>query len=387
MAENCGFFDAHIQNDEYDRVYFAESFAKYFSNFIGNGIFSPSLDSTHLKVVENPEQGMSILVNIGKGWINGYWYENTSDLILQIESANNTLNRIDAIVLRWGKVERAMWIAVKSGEASAEPTAPQPQRDADYYELILALVSVQAGQYNITNADITDTRFDTELCGAVRGLIDQSMHTHLNKSIIDTYTETQGQLISSLTDSCTYNSPTFTGTTSTPTKQIGTNNTEVASTAFVQQELKNQFHDNLEYVPVAAHNYQDGFTPIKPLCSKSFDYSLGSSGTTEYAEQDANISVLFNYGGQVDIYHYEGYSESGSSHYYFFKVYKNGVEFESDYFRNAWYNSNIRISIEKGDVLTFKLVKLEHASGRSGSCEIEIYGLLAIKGIEVTDSE
>ena len=31
MAEQSGFFDAHLVNGEYDRVYLVEHFAKYFS--------------------------------------------------------------------------------------------------------------------------------------------------------------------------------------------------------------------------------------------------------------------------------------------------------------------------------------------------------------------
>ena len=39
MAEQSGFFNAHLIDGEYDRVYLAEHFAKYFASFIGNGIF------------------------------------------------------------------------------------------------------------------------------------------------------------------------------------------------------------------------------------------------------------------------------------------------------------------------------------------------------------
>ena len=38
--ERCGFFDANLVGEEYDRVYLASSFAAYFSSFIGNGVFA-----------------------------------------------------------------------------------------------------------------------------------------------------------------------------------------------------------------------------------------------------------------------------------------------------------------------------------------------------------
>ena len=40
MAERSGFFDAHLREDgKYDRTYLADSFAKYFASFVGNGVY------------------------------------------------------------------------------------------------------------------------------------------------------------------------------------------------------------------------------------------------------------------------------------------------------------------------------------------------------------
>lgn len=169
--ERSGFFDAHVVGNEYDRVYLAESFARYFASFIGNGVFGGR--STELQVRAPQDGGMSVVIKPGQGFINGYWYENTSDFALRIDNADGVLNRIDNIVLRWGLEERSMNLAVKKGEFAVEAVAPALTRNAEYYELKLAEVSVRAGAINIYDADITDKRLDAAVCGPVVGVVKQ----------------------------------------------------------------------------------------------------------------------------------------------------------------------------------------------------------------------
>lgn len=181
MAENSGFFDAHLVGGEYDRVYLAESFAKYFASFIGNGIFGGQ--SNELMVQQKTTADMSVKVLAGKAWINGYWYENEDEISLSIDIADGVLNRIDLIVLRWDNVERVIRLAVKKGVPATNASAPQLQRDADYYELLLAKVYVKAGATNIIQANITDTRLDLSSCGLVQGVVQQFDTTEFGKQI------------------------------------------------------------------------------------------------------------------------------------------------------------------------------------------------------------
>lgn len=181
MAEKSGFFDAHLVNGEYDRVYLAESFARYFASFIGNGIFGGK--SNELMVQQKSTADMSVKVLSGQGWINGYWYENDNELSLAIDVADGVLNRIDAIVLRWDNSERVIRLAVKKGTSATNPSVPVIQRNADYYELKLAQVYVKAGATKITQADITDTRLNNDVCGFVHGVIDQFDTTDFGRQI------------------------------------------------------------------------------------------------------------------------------------------------------------------------------------------------------------
>ena len=153
----------------HDRTYRAEDWAEYFASFIGNGVFP--VPSTGLQVVV--DNGMNLSLKAGKAWINGYFYNNTSDLTIEIGTADGQLNRIDRIVVRWDLTNRIISAEVKSSTYSASPTAPALQRDADIYELALADVYVGAGVTAITQSNITDQRLNTSLCGVVAAVVDQ----------------------------------------------------------------------------------------------------------------------------------------------------------------------------------------------------------------------
>lgn len=171
MAEQSGFFDAHLINGEYDRVYLAEHFAKYFASFIGNGIFGGK--SNELQVREKETASMGVRVLSGQAWIDGYWYENDDEYPLSIDVADGVLHRIDSIVVRWNHSERIIRLAVKKGVAATAPVAPIVQRDNDYYELKLADIYIKAGTTKITQANITDKRLNTNECGLVVGVVQQ----------------------------------------------------------------------------------------------------------------------------------------------------------------------------------------------------------------------
>lgn len=169
--ERCGFFDAELVGEEYDRSYLAEQFAAYFASFIGNGVFGGKSDELQIVAMENPS--MQVTALSGQGWINGYWYENTNEHYMPIEVADGVLDRIDSIVLRLMFAERDMKLFVKKGTPSNSPVAPAVTRNADYYELQLATIRVRAGALNIKQADITDTRLNSSVCGFVVAVVNK----------------------------------------------------------------------------------------------------------------------------------------------------------------------------------------------------------------------
>ena len=153
-----------------DRKYSAEDWAAYFALFLSNGVFYSSADK--LKVVAN--EGMKVKVTEGEGFIAGRMYILETDKIITLDTADGVLNRIDRIVLRCDYANRLITTAVKKGSYSKSPTAPELARDADVYELALADIYVAAGIVEITTANITDQRLNTNLCGIVTGLVQQA---------------------------------------------------------------------------------------------------------------------------------------------------------------------------------------------------------------------
>ena len=176
MAERCGFFNATNSSNP-DRVYNSSDFAAYFASFIGNGVFAKHSDQ--LRVAQQDSPDMSVKVLGGQAWINGWWYENTSTLNIDIDPADGMLDRIDIIVVQFDLTNRVIKTIVRKGSPSAGATAPSLNRDDDLWELKLAEVNVSHGTVNITDGKITDTRSDTTVCGWVSGLIDQMDTTKL----------------------------------------------------------------------------------------------------------------------------------------------------------------------------------------------------------------
>lgn len=166
MAEQSSFFNSVRVNGVGDRVYKAEDFARYFNKFIKNGYFPES--ELSLKVLEN--EGMTTVLKSGAAYINGYMYENTSDLIIQHDVADGVLNRIDRIVVQLNYQDRLIRAVIKKGIPSSNPVAPELQRDADIYELGIADVYIGAGVTSISQANITDQRGNGNLCGTVNNL-------------------------------------------------------------------------------------------------------------------------------------------------------------------------------------------------------------------------
>lgn len=161
--EKSGFFNSSGG----DRVYNATDFAAYFGKLVSNGIFTHI--AANLQVIAY--SGLKIQVKPGSAWIDGYSYENTSALEIDLETANGINARIDRVVLRWSAIDRNIKTVVKTGTASSAPSAPPLTRTSDIYELGLADILVVKGAVSISNNDITDTRLNSSLCGTVNSLI------------------------------------------------------------------------------------------------------------------------------------------------------------------------------------------------------------------------
>lgn len=180
--EKSSFFNAQMDaSGEYDREYLAEDFASYFSKFISNGVFPNP--STGLQVIAADTPNMTVTLSVGYGYINGYKYENTTPLTFSIGVADGVLNRKDAIFIRYSKLGRAIKAYKIAGTPGAFAVAPSVVRTEDYYDLCVAIISVNAGITAIPQSLIEDTRLNTSLCGIVTGLVEQVDTTTLYNQI------------------------------------------------------------------------------------------------------------------------------------------------------------------------------------------------------------
>lgn len=183
MSEKSAFFNAQLDasTGEYDRVYLAEDFAAYFSRFISNGVFPNP--SAGLQVVAASVPDMTVTMNIGYAYINGYTYENTENYMFNIDVADGVLSRLDAIFIRYDLAKREIKAYKAKGTPSAAPVAPTPLRTEDYWDLCVAIIHVDGGITKIDQSLIEDTRMNTPLCGIVHGVVEQIDTTTLYKQV------------------------------------------------------------------------------------------------------------------------------------------------------------------------------------------------------------
>ena len=123
MAQNSYFFNAVMQNGEYDREYQASDFARYFFAVLSTGLFhtdnvpaiQASVEAGTLNTVVTP--GMAIM--------KGYLYENTTPVTLTHTLPEVSLDRIDRVVLRLDlrNAERTILLQVKEGVSATYPEA------------------------------------------------------------------------------------------------------------------------------------------------------------------------------------------------------------------------------------------------------------------------
>lgn len=117
--------------------------------------------------------GLTVTVGAGRGWVHpsrftGYSITKREADTLALPLADQSLPRIDRIVMRYDAGARAASLQVLQGTASSTPTAPAISRTELTYDLCLAEIARPAGSTSISTGQITDTRLDEALCGLVR---------------------------------------------------------------------------------------------------------------------------------------------------------------------------------------------------------------------------
>lgn len=123
--------------------------------------------------------GMQVSVAPGGCHINGAKGYEAATRMFTLEAASDTYMRIDRIVARFDTSDsvRSIELYVKLGTPSTTPVAPTLVRASNYYELALADIYIGKSVTEITQSNITDQRFNSEVCGMVAPAFPTSMDT------------------------------------------------------------------------------------------------------------------------------------------------------------------------------------------------------------------
>ena len=163
-----------------DRPYDADSFADWLKKFFTTGVFKDELQVSAVS-------GMGISVSAGYVNINGkvMMFDATP---LTIGTADGTYYRIDSVIIERNDTDRQFYIKVVQGNTGTEDSVQgvTPVRSGAVYQLVIARIMVRPGATAITQADITDTRADSDLCGIVAGTVD-AMDFDQFKAQFDSY--------------------------------------------------------------------------------------------------------------------------------------------------------------------------------------------------------
>ena len=188
-----GFFNSTITGyDEqgqpiFDRAEDASFFAKYFSQFVGNGVFALPADGLMVQAKE----GMNLTVKAGTCFINGYmgWLE--QDQQLSVAASSETFGRIDRVVVRYDAVQRGIDLYILQGTPAETPAPPSITQHAqgDIYELALADIMVNRNASALRQADITDLRLNEAVCGVVASPVEHLETGAANAQLTDAFNQ------------------------------------------------------------------------------------------------------------------------------------------------------------------------------------------------------
>lgn len=159
MAETSNALFYNSENG--DRVYDADSFEHLLKKFFTSGVFAGSCQVTA------DGEGMTCSMAAGYSNCDGKvrFFGSASPLALQ--NAHATYDRIDTVVIERNDSNREITAKVVTGGYSANPVPTAPVRSGGVYQLVVAEIYVAAGVVRITQANITDKRPDTSVCGYV----------------------------------------------------------------------------------------------------------------------------------------------------------------------------------------------------------------------------
>lgn len=143
---------------------------------------------------------MSVTVSDGNGWFANSkadgiaWWIDTEEktglkLTLEADMADGAMDRIDRVVVTWPTTNYVALptVNILKGTPAAYPVPPALVNNSAQRQVSLAQLRVRAGALFLTEADVTDERFDETVCGLVTDQcrIDTSVIQRQIRALID----------------------------------------------------------------------------------------------------------------------------------------------------------------------------------------------------------
>lgn len=149
MTLKSGFFNSISS----DRVYDATDMSSLFDGIINDGIFMSVGDA----FMVTPSSEMTVSVGTGRAWFNHTWSNNPEAILLMLNAAEASFDRIDMIVLEINSSEevRANTIKVIEGTPGSVPVPPDLISTELVHQYPLAKVYIFAGVTEILPENIT----------------------------------------------------------------------------------------------------------------------------------------------------------------------------------------------------------------------------------------
>jgi hypothetical protein len=169
-----------------DRDYSEVDFIRIVADLWINGVVARNFRPLHVTAAA---ARMAIRINHGSIFINGRHahIDTDSEAVQMTLPEGDDLPRIDLISMRLDLSTeiRAITPVIIRGEPSENPVAPDLTRNDIHYDMILAKINVPANALTITDANITDTRADTDICGMTHLSLDIATLNAQYNSIIE----------------------------------------------------------------------------------------------------------------------------------------------------------------------------------------------------------
>lgn len=140
----------------------ADEFADYFADFVSSGVYAEPNDGLQVSI-----EGYNAVIAAGTAFIQGVRIHNEASLILGIANPTTGATRCDMVIVRLDKTQPKGEIVIKQGTLGTGEY-PTLTRTNDVYELCLAKYQITGGAGATL---LTDTRFDSELCGIVGNIL------------------------------------------------------------------------------------------------------------------------------------------------------------------------------------------------------------------------